>query len=246
MASPPPKRQRRSTIPLSDNDESDEEPRIPLKTSSRTNSKTKPTGDTRDALSVLKSPSKPNPTKRKSGSNITPKSSPRKTKGSTSTQSSRQPATSLHTFFSKATEEQRWKCRSESPDKLVEDGEAGDAIEDDNSSDDGHSVGIRRDSGSRPTFLDSKKPQISSSSHRPSLSSSQRFVKPAIPLSSSAPSKTASVTVRHEDHRPWSDQYGPANLDELAVNKKKVVDVQKWLTDVLSGRDPRVCSRFPF
>lgn len=38
------------------------------------------------------------------------------------------------------------------------------------------------------------------------------------------------------DQRPWSERFGPANLDELVVHKKKVTDVRRWLDDVLSGR----------
>ncbi|KHN99929.1 cell cycle checkpoint protein RAD17 [Metarhizium album ARSEF 1941] len=36
--------------------------------------------------------------------------------------------------------------------------------------------------------------------------------------------------------RPWSERFGPRNLDELAVHKKKVADVRRWLEDVMSGR----------
>lgn len=57
---------------------------------------------------------------------------------------------------------------------------------------------------------------------------SQRFMKP--PRLSSAPSSDG------EDKRPWSERFGPLNLDELVVHKKKVADVRKWLDDVLSGR----------
>lgn len=57
---------------------------------------------------------------------------------------------------------------------------------------------------------------------------SQRFMKP--PRLSSAPSCDG------EDMRPWSERFGPMDLDELVVHKKKVADVRKWLDDVLSGR----------
>lgn len=57
---------------------------------------------------------------------------------------------------------------------------------------------------------------------------SQRFMKP--PRLSSAPSSDG------EDMRPWSERFGPLDLDELVVHKKKVADVRKWLDDVLSGR----------
>ncbi|KAI0205014.1 Rad17 cell cycle checkpoint protein-domain-containing protein [Astrocystis sublimbata] len=39
-----------------------------------------------------------------------------------------------------------------------------------------------------------------------------------------------------DDRRPWSERFGPTGLDELAVHKKKVADVRKWLEDVMAGR----------
>ncbi|EFQ92333.1 hypothetical protein PTT_10581 [Pyrenophora teres f. teres 0-1] len=38
------------------------------------------------------------------------------------------------------------------------------------------------------------------------------------------------------DRRPWTEKYGPASLDELAVHKKKVADVRTWLSHVFSGK----------
>ena len=58
-----------------------------------------------------------------------------------------------------------------------------------------------------------------------STSSSQRFLKPPRP-----------ADAEDDDLRPWSERFGPRNLDELAVHKKKVADVRKWLDDVISGR----------
>ena len=40
----------------------------------------------------------------------------------------------------------------------------------------------------------------------------------------------------NDDTRPWSERFAPINLDELAVHKKKVADVRKWLEDVMTGR----------
>ena len=56
---------------------------------------------------------------------------------------------------------------------------------------------------------------------------SQRFLKP--------PKPTAPDGL-NDDLRPWSERFGPRNLDELVVHKKKVSDVRRWLDDVLSGR----------
>jgi cell cycle checkpoint protein len=53
---------------------------------------------------------------------------------------------------------------------------------------------------------------------------SQRFLKPPKPA------------VPDDDLRPWSERFGPKNLDELVVHKKKVSDVRRWLEDVLNGR----------
>lgn len=56
---------------------------------------------------------------------------------------------------------------------------------------------------------------------------SLKFLKPA---------KPATPAGVDDDLRPWSDRFGPRNLDELAVHKKKVSDVRRWLEDVLDGR----------
>ncbi|KAL7912029.1 cell cycle checkpoint protein RAD17 [Trichoderma velutinum] len=51
-----------------------------------------------------------------------------------------------------------------------------------------------------------------------------------------SPSRPASTDALNDDLRPWSERFGPRNLDELAVHKKKVSDVRKWLEDVMGGR----------
>ena len=39
-----------------------------------------------------------------------------------------------------------------------------------------------------------------------------------------------------DDARPWSERFAPVSLDELAVHKRKVLDVRRWLDEVLAGR----------
>ncbi|KYK58613.1 hypothetical protein DCS_05630 [Drechmeria coniospora] len=63
---------------------------------------------------------------------------------------------------------------------------------------------------------------------------SQRFLRPPRP-----PGANANANALDDDLRPWSDRFGPRNLDELVVHKKKVSDVRRWLEDVLSGRLPQ-------
>ncbi|EZF30675.1 cell cycle checkpoint protein [Trichophyton mentagrophytes] len=48
---------------------------------------------------------------------------------------------------------------------------------------------------------------------------------------SSAPAQTTG--------KPWAEQFSPVNLDELAVHKRKVADVQNWLNEVFLGRSRR-------
>ncbi|KAF2459999.1 Rad17 cell cycle checkpoint protein-domain-containing protein [Lineolata rhizophorae] len=67
---------------------------------------------------------------------------------------------------------------------------------------------------------------------------SQKFLKSIqgtkLPAASQSTGR-ASV----DDGRPWTDKYGPVNLEELAVHKKKVAEVRTWLQDVFCGRDRR-------
>lgn len=55
--------------------------------------------------------------------------------------------------------------------------------------------------------------------------SSSKFLRPPRP-----------VAPPDDDLRPWSERFAPVNLDELAVHKKKVSDVRRWLEDVIGGR----------
>ncbi|KAK8138482.1 Rad17 cell cycle checkpoint protein [Apiospora sp. TS-2023a] len=59
------------------------------------------------------------------------------------------------------------------------------------------------------------------------VTASQRFLRPPRPATPVSPA---------DDQRPWSERFGPSNLDELAVHKKKVTDVRRWLEDVIAGR----------
>ncbi|KAI0478837.1 cell cycle checkpoint protein RAD17 [Xylariaceae sp. FL0804] len=61
----------------------------------------------------------------------------------------------------------------------------------------------------------------------PAPISSQKFLRPPRPPQGPR---------QDDEHRPWSERFGPVNLDELAVHKKKVADVRRWLEDVIAGR----------
>ncbi|KAM7192241.1 cell cycle checkpoint protein RAD17 [Naviculisporaceae sp. PSN 640] len=82
-------------------------------------------------------------------------------------------------------------------------------------------------------FKESSQSQSQSGSN--SVVNSQRFLMPPKLAGSGTTAKT-ETKVPIEDLRPWSERFGPLNLDELAVHKRKVADVRKWLEDVLAGR----------
>lgn len=65
-----------------------------------------------------------------------------------------------------------------------------------------------------------------------SSTTGQRFLKPSRPT---RPALTPAAAT-DDDSRPWSERFAPINLEELAVHKRKVGDVRKWLEDVIAGR----------
>ena len=58
------------------------------------------------------------------------------------------------------------------------------------------------------------------------ISRTQRFARPPALVQASN---------KQVDSRPWADRFVPTNLDELAVHKKKVLDVRGWLEAVMGG-----------
>ncbi|KAK4131770.1 hypothetical protein BT67DRAFT_485581 [Trichocladium antarcticum] len=68
----------------------------------------------------------------------------------------------------------------------------------------------------------------------------QRFLRPPPPPRSGGGGMKSGSAGADEgpgaDARPWSERFGPVGLDELAVHKRKVLDVRRWLDEVFSGR----------
>jgi len=65
-------------------------------------------------------------------------------------------------------------------------------------------------------------------------SGSQKFLKTA----DGAKTRTTSTAPQPQsyDPRPWIEKYGPSDLSDLVVHKKKVADVRKWLEEALQGQ----------
>jgi len=244
MAPRPAKRQRRSTFVLSD--DSDEGNGRPSSEARRSSLQREITldGRTSQTVSPVKS-TKGRAVVRKPAPKPSPKSSPEKARKNTRPKNEPDKTKSLHNFFTKAADEERWRKKSLTPDLDIQNGELGDAIEDDELSDETlQELGLKTDTAS--VVLDKRKPVVTavaggkSTSDGGGLPSSQRFVRSTLPRSTlsnrNLPSDTEhSVSV--EGHRPWADRYGPSNLEELVVHKKKVGDVQNWLQGKVDRRN---------
>ena len=228
MTDRPAKRQRRSTRINTDQDEDRTASTLPLRSPK---SQRQLELDQGNGTSFTLSPSGSKTAKVKGSPSkatlkASPKPSPDKRKNS---QQQPDKSKSLHSFFGKATEDQRWRKKSATPDIDIHDDELGEDIEDDLSDN-----GLLEMEDSKKT-LDRRKPVVNGVSklNGGPPSSSQRFVKPVLP----SRRDSSDPLPQQEYHRPWSDRYGPTNLEELAVHKKKVADVSSWLQNVLSGRD---------
>jgi cell cycle checkpoint protein len=68
---------------------------------------------------------------------------------------------------------------------------------------------------------------------------SKRFVMPPEPKNEVHRQSPAPASLE-VDGRPWAQRYGPSNLDEIAVHKRKVEDVRRWLEDAFAGRRKEV------
>ena len=51
---------------------------------------------------------------------------------------------------------------------------------------------------------------------------------------------SSSVPNNDNDIGPWAELFGPTNLEEMAVHKRKVADVRDWLQKVFDGRSCKV------
>lgn len=157
---------------------------------------------------------------------------------------------SLHTFFQPATDGQRWSSQKfEAKRSLASGTETLDAdeIEDDYDSYDeiftqhiasqtsSFNITSSFSSNHGPTRASVSKPKVTTA--RRTNQSTKRFLMPPDSKSHSVRPPPLSHQV---DHRPWAQRFAPLNLDELAVHKRKVADVRKWLEDAFAGRGREV------
>lgn len=142
----------------------------------------------------------------------------------------------------------RWPCKvaksgSAAP-AVKEMGDNEDLIEDDYDSYDElfaqHFTGekLSQLDGAEVVPASQDKPPISSQtksarSLQKSTNNAKRFI-----LQSKTP---RCPDLQNEQKLPWAQRYAPQTLEELAVHKKKVSDVEQWLTNALTGKSRKVC-----
>lgn len=128
----------------------------------------------------------------------------------------------IYSFFNAATQ----RHRSQEPLSSQNAEEHVDLIQDDSLDDEASHRRLPR-KRQRAALAETDGP-----GHDAPPTASQKFLKTSSGERRSAPALGTKV-----DQRPWVDRYAPANLDELAVHKKKVADVRSWLTNVLGNRE---------
>lgn len=226
---PPAKRRRRNTV-----DASDDEDEPPRATNTLANFLvSSPSSPSRTRVPTASpSPSKAKASGRKGGSNgLSRKSQTQKNGASPSPKKSRDfsngdergKSADLKTLFSKQV--QRASRPVQGSDKRTV--PLDDLISDPISEDDEISE-LKASSSSLVGQHAKKRLRDGTQVTQPGgLTSSQRFLKPP---------KLATPEGLNDDQRPWSERFGPRNLEELVVHKKKVADVRKWLEDVIACR----------
>lgn len=136
----------------------------------------------------------------------------------------------IFSFFNNATQKQAGR-RPQSPEKgksqslEVEDDMIYDSSEAEQGSTSTTNTLIK---GTKRKFALGDEPYDSSASNR-----APKFLRTS---GATTAESLQNKSVKMVDQRPWADQFAPVSLDELAVHKRKVQDVQDWLTKTVSGR----------
>jgi cell cycle checkpoint protein len=149
---------------------------------------------------------------------------------------------SLYKFFNPASQTSSQETVRRSPERAVASPLEEDVIEDDSSDGVSPRSSNSHASAPKPHASSRKLSQFRETNLKDSaVGKSRRFA--ASFQDSSANSKVAQVvTPLISGSKSWIEAYPPETLDDLAVHKRKVSDVQKWLDNVLSGRERKVCS----
>jgi cell cycle checkpoint protein len=161
-------------------------------------------------------------------------------------------ASPLYNFFEPASLEERCSsqvleatCYSKEATEAANGSDIDDIIDDDYDSYDelftqhfASDEFVARDvSQPQPSWRE-QSPQGSAGGARKYTNTHKHFILPLIP--DHKDKNPYSLDYYHDYKLPWAQQYPPANLNELAVHKKKVSDVQSWLCHAFAGNTKHV------
>jgi len=230
-----PSRAARRRVLLSSSDEEDREEKKPVRDPSEddesvksrkgTTGTLKPVNKTRSIQqSTHEGSSQKSPVKRKAG----------KAKTQTAARSELPPnGKSIFSFFNATTQRQNLSQPSASPHKSAQ--EEPEVIHD-QSDEDGTSLSLSKGSSTALAVRKRKSQHIiiTKDDTFPAPSATQKFRK------TNAGGRIASIGVVNEDKRPWTEQFAPVDLSDLAVHKRKVADVRQWLESAIDGKRQKV------
>lgn len=156
-------------------------------------------------------------------------------------------ARSIHAFFT--PQNHAWRSRDEPQHERLFSEAEDEEKEDDLIEDDSYDEGFRKlptRQITKTSVLDRRKRHLAPTQSRATSTSlekiqnaSQKFKIPQkVSLQHSLKNSLAASSPA--DLRPWTERYGPRDLDELMVHKKKVADVQKWLENCRQGQDQKI------
>ena len=218
-------------LPSNPSDEEDEDEE-PVKPQKRSSGKLKPTKKSSKAQRSAPVKSTANGGAQKSPA----KAKISKAKSKTAAKEPLPNGRTIFSFFNAATQRQGGSQPSLSPEKPSTPHEEPETIHDD--SEDGDGAGVHLAKGSS-TALAMRKRKVQ---HGESFESdfglpgpaSQKFRKV------SSGERTNALSILNEDKRPWTEQFAPKDLSELAVHKRKVADVRQWFDMAFTGRRHKV------
>lgn len=251
MAPPPTKKQKRLNV-LSSNDSSEAEPHLHVSQVLSDSSGRGASGTVQKASYSTKtlptrSRDATKPVIQKSQSTVSASSvrstldqSPQKPKKKPQVIQDDHKQGSLHTFFNAVTQSQRLggTLKDVTPKHTFEEE---DFIQDELLEEDLHTLPQERYSP-KHAIDGRKRTRTLPSSHEAPVctelqpNASQRFNKTLRKQEHTQ----YTATVEQADLRPWAERYAPTCLDELAVHKKKVVDVGSCLEEAFLGRNRKV------
>ncbi|KYG40890.1 hypothetical protein M433DRAFT_159752 [Acidomyces richmondensis BFW] len=142
----------------------------------------------------------------------------------------------IYSFFNAATQRQQLCEPLQKSSTASRPGDAIETIQDSSEDDVCASVSISKDSS---TALAMRKRKVHNGSGPAGEIGQAPSVAPKFRKTFDG-SRSPSFQVLNEDKRPWTEQFAPVDITELAVHKRKVADVRQWLENAVSSKRQQV------